>query len=122
MNTVLWILQVVLALVFLASGSMKVFRYDVARERTRFAQVAPRQLVTFVGAAELLGAVGLVLPAATGILPWLTPLAAAGLVMVMLGASLFHVRLREYSGVLMTTTILLLSMVIVYGRWVAMPF
>lgn len=47
---------------------------------------------------------------------------AAGLVLIMLGASLFHVRLREYSSVLMTATILLLTVVIAYGRLVAMPF
>jgi uncharacterized membrane protein YphA (DoxX/SURF4 family) len=77
-----WIVQILLALVFLASGSMKLFAFD------QFVASVPaladqRGLVTFIGGAELAGALGLILPALTKILPVLTTWAAVGLATIM---------------------------------------
>ena len=74
-----------------------------------------------IGLLELLTAIGLILPALTGILPFLTALAAVGLVLTMIGAMLTHLRRKEYSAIIMNLVLLLLSAVVVYGRFVAYP-
>jgi uncharacterized membrane protein YphA (DoxX/SURF4 family) len=78
MNLVLWMLQVLLGLAFLGSGSFKVFQYERAIKQMHSISGLSRNLVTFIGVAELLGGLGLILPALTGTLTWLTPLAGAG--------------------------------------------
>jgi len=77
LNVTLWIVQVFLALFFLAAGIPKISGRGL-EQWTGFSDV-PRPLTILIGIAEVLGAAGLVLPMATGILPWLTPLAAIGL-------------------------------------------
>lgn len=72
--------------------------------------------VRFIGVIEALGALGLILPAATGILTWLTPLAAVGLVLVMVGVVITHVRRRDYSRTLMPIVLLMLAAFVAYGR------
>ena len=74
------------------AGVMKAFQYERAKARS---PVMSRGLVTFIGGSELLGGLGLLLPALTHILPWLTPLAAVGLAVIMLLATLFHIRRGE---------------------------
>ena len=91
METLVWVVQVSLALLVLVSGGMKVVAYDrmkrMAEQRRPGATIPmSRGLAQFVGVAEVIGAVGLVIPQATGILPVLTPLAAAGLAIIMVGA------------------------------------
>jgi uncharacterized membrane protein YphA (DoxX/SURF4 family) len=89
-------MQVVLALAFFAAGFMKVTR-PKQELRLRMAWVesfAPRT-IHLIGAAEILGAVGLILPAATGIAPFLTPLAAVCLALVMVGAIWVHATRRD---------------------------
>jgi uncharacterized membrane protein len=73
--------------------------------------------VRFVGTVELLGAVGLVLPAATGVLPVLTPLAATGLAVTMVLAAATHVRRKEPSGVAFTAILLILAALVAWGRF-----
>jgi uncharacterized membrane protein YphA (DoxX/SURF4 family) len=101
MEVVLWVVQGSLALVFLAVGLAKVGQ---CRERlvARMPGLGdlPHSTVRTIGALEILGATGLVLPVITGILPWLTPLAAAGLVLLMIGAAFFNLRHRKYSGII----------------------
>jgi len=63
-----------------------------------------------------LGAIGLVLPALTGILPWLTPLAALGLVLLMIGAAFTHLRRKEYGNIAINAVLLVLAAFVVYGR------
>ena len=70
---------------------------------------------------ELLGGLGLLLPALTGILPWLTPLAAAGLALVMLLAMGFHATRRERPVIAFNTVLLLLAVFVAYGRFVSVP-
>jgi putative oxidoreductase len=115
MKIALWIVQILLALVFIASGSMKLFAFD------QFAASAPalanqHGLVTFIGICELAGAVGLILPRLTGILPVLTTWAALGLGTIMLLATGFHLSRGEGSHAVMTIILLALAAFVVYGR------
>ena len=87
-NLVLWILQVLLAIAFVLHGWLYLY---AARVLDAALALTPDQL-TFIGIAELLGALGLILPGLTRVRPWLTPLAAAGLVLVTGGATLFTCR------------------------------
>jgi hypothetical protein len=73
--------------------------------------------VVFIGSTELLGAAGLVLPMATGILPWLTPLAAVGLAITVLMAAGFHTRADERLAALETALWASVAMVVAVGRW-----
>lgn len=116
LNIVLWVLQVLVALAFLMAGSIKVFRYDAAREQMPWVKDVTRPLVTFIGSAEILGGLGLILPRLTGILPWLTPLAGAGLALVMLLAAGFHVSRKETP--VMNIVLLVLAAFVAYGRFV----
>jgi DoxX-like family len=93
LNLVLWGVQGFLALFFLASGAPKLIGRGLERW-TGFSDL-PRAQVVFTGIMEVLGAAGLILPMATGILPWLTPLAAVGLAIIVLMASGFHQRANE---------------------------
>ncbi|WP_026554907.1 DoxX family protein [Arthrobacter sp. 35W] len=92
----LWIATIVFAAMFAMAGTMKVITpYGQIREKMAWVEtVTPPQLKS-IGAVEVLGAIGMVLPAATGIAPWLTPLAALGLFVTMVAAVGLHVRRKE---------------------------
>ena len=77
--------------------------------------------VRIIGALEVLGTIGIVLPALTGILPWLTPLAALGLVLTMIGAALTHLRRSEYSVITVPAVLLILAAFVAYGRFFVLP-
>ena len=77
--------------------------------------------VRLIGAVEVLGAIGVVLPALTGIVPWLTPLAALGLVLLMVGAALTHLRRTEYGYIAMNAVLLVLAAFVAYGRFFILP-
>ena len=115
LNVVLWIAQGFLALFFLAGGAPKVLGRGIDRW-TGFSDL-PRAQVILVGVAEVLAAAGLVLPKATGTLPWLTPLAAIGLAVIGLMAAGFHVRANEHLNVLETTLLACVGAAIAIGRW-----
>jgi uncharacterized membrane protein YphA (DoxX/SURF4 family) len=119
---VIWIVQVLLALAFGMSGIMKLTQptEKLATNMGWVKDFSP-QTVKIIGLLELLGAIGLVLPAVTGILSWLTPLAALGLVALMIGAILTHLRRKEQQMMVVNTVLLLLAVFVVYGRFVAAP-
>ncbi len=122
MNIALWIVQILLALAFAMAGIMKVTQ-PIDRLETRMEwvkDVGPRG-VPLIGSLEILGAIGLILPAVTGILPWLTPVAAAGLALTMVGAMITHGRRGEYSGIGVNLVLLVLALFVVYGRFVIVP-
>ena len=122
MNIALWIVQGLLALAFLLAGSMKAFApLNNVRKNMPWANDVAAPFVRFIGAAELLGAIGLILPAITGIQSWLTIAAALGLVVVMASASIFHASRREYQNTGMNSVLLLLAVFIVLGRWALAP-
>ena len=92
----LWVVQVLLALAFGLSGAMKLaVPYAELLKQGAWVERVPEGLVKFIGVAELSGALGVILPAATRIKPFLTPLAAAGFVVIMVLASAFHLSLGE---------------------------
>src|SRR6266540_4757160 len=115
LNVALWSVQGFLALFFLAAGAPKLIGRGIQRW-TGFSEL-PRPQVVFIGFAEVLGAAGLVLPMATGVLPWLTPLAAVGLGMIVLMAAGFHVRADERLNALETGLWASIAAVIAIGRW-----
>jgi len=81
----------------------------------------PRPLVVFIGFTEVLGAAGLVLPMATGIVPWLTPLAAIGLALIVLMAAGFHLRADERLNAVESRLWASIAAVIAIGRWDLVP-
>src|SRR5579859_2182027 len=122
MNIVLWIVQILLALAFLMAGTLKATQpIDRLSARMTWVKAMKQQIVRLIGILEILGAIGLVLPAVTGILPWLTPVAAIGLVLTMIGAMILHTRIGEASRIAPNVILLLLAAFIVVGRLVGMP-
>lgn len=116
MNVVLWIVQVLLALLFGFAGVTKTFT-PIAELAQQMPWVADQPgLIRFIGISELLGAIGLVLPAATRIKPGLTPLAAAGLAVIMVLAAGFHAMRGEWSSIGTNAVILALALFVVWGR------
>lgn len=96
MNIALWIVQGLLALSFLAAGGMKLARSKAELAVSmHWAKDVPEGQIKLLGLAEVLGALGLVLPAITKILPVLTPIAATGLLVLMAGAFFTNLRLRK---------------------------
>ena len=119
LNVALWSVQGFLALFFLAAGAPKLLGRGLERW-TGFSDLA-RPLVVFIGFTEVLGAAGLVLPMATGVLPWLTPLAAVGLALIVLMAAGFHVRADERLNALESGFWASIAAVIAIGRWDLVP-
>ena len=121
MNSALWILQILLAAVFAWHGWLYTTwsaSAEAMHEKLHPGKslgVSPK-LRTFIGICELLAAVGLLLPWLTGVLPWLTPLAAVGLTMVMLGSAAFHLSRHECANVAISLVLVALCVVVVYGR------
>lgn len=123
MNIALWILQALLALLFLNAGFLKTFKPIQEIAPTIFwAPLLPEPLVRFIGISELLGAIGLILPAALKIRPQLTTMAGAGLTLVMLMANIYHISRGELFVLPMTGILLLLLAFITFGRWKLVPF
>jgi hypothetical protein len=116
MRIVLWILQALLAALFTWHGLL----YISPPAETINAMLAPG-LRTFIGVAELLAAAGLILPAATRILPWLTPLAAAGLMIVMAGAAVSNLSSGETAPAIANVVIFALITFVAYMRWKVYP-
>ena len=103
---------------FLMSGAMKVMRSkEEILERMRTLEDFSANTIKTIGALEVLGALGVILPAATGILPWLTPLAAVGLILTTIGAAITHARRGENSSIGMNVVLLVLAAFVVYGRF-----
>jgi DoxX-like family len=114
-NLILWIVQGFLALFFVGAAIPKMSGRGL-EQWTGFSAL-PRLLVVSIGIAEILGAIGLVLPMATGILPWLTPLAAIGLAINVLMAAGFHIRADERLNAVETTLWASIAAIIAISRW-----
>jgi uncharacterized membrane protein YphA (DoxX/SURF4 family) len=118
MNVVIWVLQVLLALAFLAAGLMK-----VSQPRQRLAtsmgwvEDFSDPTVRAIGALELLGALGLLLPALTGVGTVLVPLAAVGLAVLMVGAAVTHRRRGELPLIGINAVLLVLAVVVAWARF-----
>lgn len=121
MNIALWIAQGLLAALYLMVGSMKTFQPAKIREHPHmtWAHGQPDQYIRFVGIPEVLGGLGLILPLLTGILPWLTVLAAIGLTIIqVLAIFKEHLPRQEYEALPLNFVLLALSIFVAIGRWV----
>jgi uncharacterized membrane protein YphA (DoxX/SURF4 family) len=114
----LWMVQVLLALAFGAAGVMKLFQpIEALGAMMNWVTVSPEMLVRFIGLVELAGALGMILPAITRILPFLTPLAALGFAIIQVLAIGVHASLGETSMSLPINLVLLaLSLFVLWGR------
>ena len=118
----LWIVQGVLAAMFLMAGLMKTLRdKETLRAQLPWVEDVPAWGVKVIGIFEFLAALGLILPLVTGLYPWLTPLAASGLVLTMIGAMLLHARRKEPQAIAFNLVILVFALFVAYGRFVFVP-
>jgi uncharacterized membrane protein YphA (DoxX/SURF4 family) len=119
MNIFIWIAQILLALVFAGSGFSKLVQpYEKLAARMAYVNDYTQGVIRAIGTLEVLGAIGVVLPVLTGILPWLTPLAALGLSLIqILAFTTVHLPKKEYNVLPVNLVLLLLSMFVLYGRW-----
>jgi uncharacterized membrane protein YphA (DoxX/SURF4 family) len=116
MNITLWVAQGLLAFAFFMSGQMKVFSYR--KYQAMAGPHAPSKgLTAFIGISEMAGALGVLLPRATGVWPILTPVAAAALAVVMVLGLGFHAMHKDPPGKFVPALVLLLlSLFVAYGR------
>jgi len=123
MTYILWIIQVLLALLFLFAGGTKL----VLPIETLTSMGSPNQvhlpglLIRFIGVCEVLGALGLILPGLLRIRPDLTPLAASGLVIIMIGATVLTIIGDGIGPALVPFVFGLLAAFVAYGRWRLAP-
>ena len=120
------ILQILIALLFIQHGFMLLkppasFPEKMAKGMSYVHDLHPN-FRRFIGVAEVLGGLGVILPAATGILPWLTPLAAAGLALTMIGAMVFHLGRKEHPNIAFNFVLFALAAFVAYMRWIVYPF
>jgi uncharacterized membrane protein YphA (DoxX/SURF4 family) len=118
LNVILWVIQVVLALLYLFTGIAKLtLPVAVLTQQVHF----PGPFVRFIGACEVLGAMGLLLPGLFRVRTYLTPLAAAGLVIIMIGATTIMLVTSGLAQALMPLCVGLLVALVAYGRWRLAP-
>jgi len=123
-NIALWIVTALLALAFAAAGALKLSqsKEKLAASGMGWTDDYSPTMIKTIGAVELLAAIGLVLPALTGIAPILVPLAATGLVIVMIGAILTHARRNELQAIGINAALLALAAFVAVGRFALAPF
>jgi hypothetical protein len=119
MNVLLWVLQGLLAAAFLAHGLMLLFPPASIVEQMNASM--PRWFQLFLGVAEVLSAVGLTLPGITRIQTWWVPTAAAGIIIVMISATIFHIMRGEISSAITTAVLLLIATFVAYMRGRVLP-
>jgi hypothetical protein len=118
MNMALWIVQGLLALLFLFAGGVKLV---LPVEEMTSQMPLPGWFLRFIGVCEVLGAIGLTLPWLLRIRPGLTPLAAAGLVIIMIGATVLTLASGDIVMALIPLLVGILSAFVAYGRWRLAP-
>ena len=119
MNIVLWILQVLLAAAFFAHGCL--FLWPPPDIAALMNEALPRWFQLFLGVAEILAAVGLILPGLTRIMPWLVAWAADGIVIVMVGATIYHIVRDEMQSAGITLVLLVMAAFVAYMRHRVLP-
>ena len=118
MTYALWIVQALLAALFLFAGGMKLV---LPLEKMTGPVPLPGGFLRFIGMAEVLGALGLILPGLLRIRPGLTPLAAAGLTIIMIGATAIGLAVGDVAMTLIPLAVGLLAAFVAYGRWRLVP-
>lgn len=119
MNILVWVLQVLLALAFLAHGLM--FLFPPASVVELMNALLPRWFQLFLGVAEVLAAIGLTLPGISGIKPWLVTWAAAGIMLVLSAATILHAMRNEVSSAVTTAVMFALATLVFYMRRRVLP-
>ncbi|MFF2912686.1 DoxX family protein [Paenibacillus sp. NPDC057934] len=117
MNIALWIVQGLAALGFVYSGWLKAFQYEKAAASWGWVKDVPKTFVVSIGLAELLGAIGIILPLALNIVPILTPVAATGLAVTVLFGALFHIRRKEYRNIGVNIVFFALTVFVALSRF-----
>jgi uncharacterized membrane protein YphA (DoxX/SURF4 family) len=118
MNTIIWIVQCITALMFAMAAITK-----LTQPKEKLAKSLPwtndfsLPMVRFIGTSELLGAIGLIVPLAANVLPVLTPIAATGLALIMILASVYHFPKKQYKEVMFNAALFILSAIIAYARF-----
>jgi uncharacterized membrane protein len=121
-NVALWIVQVFLALAFFGAGFDQAANYNDARRRLPWVGALSRGQATVIGALEILGAIGLIVPAWMGTIPSLTVLAAAALAVLMFLAVIFHARRNEIPQLGFSAFFGVVAALVAFGRIVVAPF
>jgi hypothetical protein len=123
MTYVLWIIQVLLTLLFLFAGGMKlvISPEKLAAMGSPNQVILPGLFIQFIGVCEVLGALGLLLPSLLRIRPGLTPLAAAGLTIIMIGATAITIAGDGVGAAIVPFIVTLLCASVAYGRWKLAP-
>lgn len=124
MNTALWIAAIVLALVFFFVGVAKLFqpKEKLAESGMGWTEDVDPMAIKGIGLLEVLGAIGLVIPAWTNILPGLVPWAAAGIAIIMLGAMATHARRKEWPMIGGNIVLLAIAVFVMWGRFTEYAF
>jgi len=118
MNVVLWILQIALAFTFLMAGAMKLAKSKAELgEQLAWAEDFAENTIKMIGVLEVLGAIGLILPALTGVAPALVPSSATGLAVMMVLAAGVHFRRSEIPNVAVTVILLVPALLVAWGRF-----
>ncbi|MFZ3454053.1 DoxX family protein [Arthrobacter sp. 7Tela_A1] len=118
----LWVAEIVLALLYLGLGVMRLVQpYDKLVRVLRWPADYPAWAVKLIGLAEILGALGLIIPAAADVAPVLTPVAACALAVMMAGAVVVHLRRRERQRVALPCILLAVNVFIAIGRFGPYP-
>jgi len=118
-NILLWVLQVLLAVVFIAHGLLLLM--PPAEIAAQMVMSLPRAFWVFLGVAEIAAAIGLTLPGLTRVMPWLVSWAAAGIMIVMISATGYHIVRGEISSAAVTFVLLLMATFVAYMRLRVMP-
>ncbi|WP_158847540.1 DoxX family protein [Saccharothrix deserti] len=120
MNIVLWIIASALAALFLAAGGSKLAQSKeklAASPNMAWTEDFSPGVLKLIGALEVLAAIGLILPAALDIVPVLVPLAAAGLVLIMIGAAITHAKRKESRAIVTNLVLIVPAVVVAWGRF-----
>jgi uncharacterized membrane protein YphA (DoxX/SURF4 family) len=120
MNIALWIIQALLAALFLFAGGMKLVM-PIEEMMKQMPLPLPGWFVRLTGVVEVLGGIGLIVPWLLRIKPGLTPLAAAGLVIVMIGATVYTLAAGQIAAAVMPLVVGILAGFVAYGRWKLTP-
>jgi uncharacterized membrane protein YphA (DoxX/SURF4 family) len=119
MNIVLWVLQAALAAVFLSAGLPKIAKpkEELVASMGKWVNSFPAMGVKLLGLVEVLGAIGLIVPPLAGVAPALSPVAAVGIIVIMLGAIVAHARESAGSKIAMNVVLAVLAAVVAWGRF-----
>lgn len=120
MDVIIWIASGFLALAYIAAGTIKTFRPKERLTNLPWTQEYSAATVKFIGVAELLGGIGVILPWLTGTAPILTPIAAVGLVIIQVLAGIHHIRHHEAKSLPINIVLLLISAFVAATRFASL--